>query len=105
MVPHGRGHLLNVSNFQASPRLASYSATKADIKSLTEALYEEMRGTGVRVTDLYPGFTPTELSEVSGATSIASQVPSFAWLEAKDVAREGFRTSPHGKALSVPGAL
>jgi short-subunit dehydrogenase len=76
MVPHGRGHLLNVSNFQASPRLASYSATKANITSLTEALYEEMRGTGVRVTALCPGFTPTELSEVSGATSIASQVPS-----------------------------
>ncbi|NDE52586.1 MAG: SDR family NAD(P)-dependent oxidoreductase, partial [Actinobacteria bacterium] len=49
MQPRGRGYLLNVSSiasFQAGPGLAVYSATKAFVTSLTEALYEELRGSG-----------------------------------------------------------
>ncbi|NCV47211.1 MAG: SDR family NAD(P)-dependent oxidoreductase [Actinobacteria bacterium] len=52
MQPRGRGYLLNVSSiasFQAGPGLAVYSATKAFVTSLTEALYEELRGSGIRV--------------------------------------------------------
>ena len=108
MVPNGRGYLLNVSSiasFQPGPRAAVYSATKAYVTSFTEALHEELRGTGVRVTALCPGFTRTEFSEVSGTNSIASQVPNFAWLEATDVAREGLRDVARGRALSVPGAF
>ena len=108
MVPNGRGYLLNVSSvasFQPGPGSTVYSATKAYVTSFTEALHEELRGTGVRVTALCPGFTRTEFSEVSGTNSIASQVPNFAWLEATDVAREGLRAVTRGKALCIPGAL
>ena len=108
MVPNGRGYLLNVSSvasFQTGPGSTVYSATKAYVTSFTEALHEELRGTGVRVTALCPGFTRTEFSEVSGTNSIASQVPNFAWLEATDVAREGLRAVTRGKALCIPGAL
>lgn len=108
MVPQGRGYILNVSSvasFQPGPGSTVYSATKAYVTSFTEALHEEMRGTGVRVTALCPGFTRTEFSEVSGTNSIASQVPNFAWLDATDVAREGLRAVARGKALSIPGAL
>ncbi|GBL20934.1 uncharacterized oxidoreductase MXAN_5909 [Acidimicrobiaceae bacterium] len=108
MVPQGRGYILNVSSvasFQPGPGSAVYSATKAYVTSFTEALHEELRGTGVRVTALCPGFTRTEFSEVSGTNSIASQVPNFAWLEATDVAREGLRAVTRGKALCIPGAL
>ena len=108
MVPNGRGYLLNVSSvasFQPGPRAAVYSATKAYVTSLTEALHEELRGTGIRVTALCPGFTRTEFSDVSGTNSISSQVPNFAWLEATDVAREGLRAVTRGKALCIPGAL
>ena len=108
MVPNGRGYLLNVSSvssFQPGPRAAVYSATKAYVTSFTEALHEELRGTGIRVTALCPGFTRTEFSDVSGTNSISSQVPNFAWLEATDVAREGLRAVTRGKALCIPGAL
>ena len=108
MVPNGRGYLLNVSSvasFQPGPGSTVYSATKAYVTSFTEALHEELRGTGVRVTALCPGFTRTEFSEVSGTNSISSQVPNFAWLEATDVAREGLRAVMRGKALCIPGAL
>jgi len=108
MVPNGRGYLLNVSSvagFQPGPGSTVYSATKAYVTSFTEALYEELRGTGVRVTALCPGFTRTEFSEVSGTNSISSQVPNFAWLDATDVAREGLRAVTRGKVLCIPGAL
>ena len=108
MVPNGRGYLLNVSSvasFQPGPGSTVYSATKAYVTSFTEALHEELRGTGIRVTALCPGFTRTEFSDVSGTNSISSQVPNFAWLEATDVAREGLRAVTRGKALCIPGAL
>jgi short-subunit dehydrogenase len=100
MVPRGRGYLLNVSSvasFQASPRLAVYSATKAYVTSLTEALHEEMRGSGVRVTALCPGLTRTEFQSISSTEQYSRNFPSFSWLDVTDVAR--------GRALSVPGAL
>ncbi len=108
MLPTGRGFLLNVSSvasFQPGPGSTVYSATKAYVTSFTEALHEEMRGTGVRVTALCPGFTRTEFSDVSGTNSISSQVPNFAWLDATNVAREGLRAVTRGKALCIPGAL
>ncbi len=108
MAPRGRGYLLNVSSvasFQASPRLAVYSATKAYVTSLTEALHEEMRGSGVRVTALCPGLTRTEFQSISSTEQYARDFPSFAWLDVTDVARAGLRDVARGRALSVPGAL
>ena len=108
MVPRGRGFLLNVSSvasFQASPRLAVYSATKAYVTSLTEALHEEMRGSGVRVTALCPGLTRTEFQSISSTEQYSRDFPSFSWLDVTDVARAGLRDVARGRALSVPGAL
>ena len=108
MAPRGRGYLLNVSSvasFQASPRLAVYSATKAYVTSLSEALYEEMRGTGVRVTALCPGLTRTEFQSISSTEQYSRDFPAFAWLDVTDVARAGLRDVARGRALSVPGAL
>jgi len=108
MVPRGRGYLLNVSSvasFQASPRLAVYSATKAYVTSLTEALHEEMRGTGVRVTALCPGLVRTEFQSISSTEQYSRDFPSFSWLDVTDVARAGLRDMARGKVLSVPGAL
>jgi len=108
MVPRGRGYLLNVSSvasFQASPKLAVYSATKAYVTSLTEALHEEMRGTGVRVTALCPGLTRTEFQSISSTENYSRDFPSFAWLDVTDVARAGLRDVARGRVLSVPGLL
>jgi len=108
MVPRGRGYLLNVSSvasFQPSPKLAVYGATKAYVTSLTEALHEEMRGTGVRVTALCPGLTRTEFQSISSTEKYSRDFPEFAWLDATDVARAGLRDVARGRALSVPGAL
>ncbi len=108
MVPRRRGWLLNVSSvasFQPAPRLAVYAATKAYVTSLTESLHEEVRGTGVHVTALCPGLTRTEFQQVSNTEHYQSNFPSFAWLDADDVARAGLDDVARGRALSVPGLV
>ncbi|GLZ11901.1 dehydrogenase [Actinomadura sp. NBRC 104425] len=70
----GRGVLINVASmaaYQANPRLALYGAAKAFVLSLTEALWAESRGTGLRVLALSPGATQTEFFDVSGSTQVA----------------------------------
>ncbi|GHA09359.1 dehydrogenase [Streptomyces tauricus] len=70
----GRGVLVNVASmaaYQPNPRMALYGATKAFVLSLTEALWEESRGTGLRVLALSPGATRTEFFEVVGTTRAA----------------------------------
>ncbi|MFE3518569.1 SDR family NAD(P)-dependent oxidoreductase [Streptomyces sp. NPDC059166] len=70
----GRGVLVNVASmaaYQPNPRMALYGATKAFVLSLTEALWEESRGTGLRVLALSPGATRTEFFDVAGTTRAA----------------------------------
>ena len=108
MKDRGSGYLLNVSSvasFQPSPGLAVYAATKAYVTSLTEALHEEMRGSGVHVSALCPGLTKTEFQERSGTTDYETTFPDFAWTSAELVARAGLAGVAKNKTIVVPGAL
>lgn len=109
MLAANRGWILQVSSvasFQPGPSAAIYSATKAYVTSFTEALHEELRGTNVNVCALCPGFTRTEFHSVSNMSAEeVSNVPSFAWLSAGEVARSGLAAVADGKALDVPGGL
>ncbi len=69
----------SVASFQPGPTAATYSATKAFVTSLTEALHEELRGTGVHITALCPGYTRTEFHLASGSPD-AVRRSAFAWL-------------------------
>jgi short-subunit dehydrogenase len=65
-----RGRIVNVAStaaFQPVPYLAVYAASKAFVLSFSEALAEELRGSGVRVQALCPGLTATEFLEVAGS--------------------------------------
>lgn len=65
----GRSLLLNLcsaSSLYGQPALATYGATKAAVRSLTEALDLEWRGTGVRVRSLVPLFVDTEMVSRDG---------------------------------------
>ncbi len=108
MALRSSGYLLNVSSvasFQAAPGLAVYAATKAYVTSLTEALHEEMRGTGVHVTALCPGLTKTEFQEHSNTSGYETSFPDFAWTSAESVASAGLEGVAKNKAIVVPGAL
>jgi short-subunit dehydrogenase len=108
MIPRGYGYLLNVSSvasFQPGPKLAVYAATKAYVTNLTEALHEECRGTGVKVTALCPGLTKTEFQSVSNTEGYEAQFPAMAWTDVDLVARTGLNDVAKGRAVSVPGVL
>lgn len=108
LVDAGRGGVLNVSSvgaFQPVPRLAVYAATKAYVSSFTEALHEELRGTGVHVTTLCPGFTRSAFVEAAGAEREASRIPGVLWQEAEPVARAGIEGVSRGRAVVVSGPV
>ncbi len=106
MVPRQRGWLINVSSMiptLASPGYAVYGATKAYVTYLTETLHHEMSGTGVCVSALCPGITPTEFHEVAGAEDVFDETPSSLVTSADQVARAGLAGVIANKAIVVPG--
>jgi short-subunit dehydrogenase len=108
MARRGHGYLLNVSSiasFQPGPHLAVYAATKAYVTSLSTALYEEMRGSGVRVCVLCPGLTRTEFQSVSRHVGEPTDYPEFMWMTSDAVARAGLRAVRSGHAVCTPGAV
>ncbi len=109
MVARGRGRVLNVASiaaFQPIPSLATYAATKAYVLSLSEALAEELQGSGVSITALCPGITATNM--LAGATAGSAELgklPKFLIGSAQAVADEGYAACLRGDAICVPGAV
>lgn len=106
MLAKKKGAILNVAStaaFQPGPGMAVYFATKAFVLSFTEALHEELRDQGIRVTALCPGPTATEFGEVAGFGKISAFEKIAATSEV--VVRAGLDGLEAGKAIVVPGLL
>jgi len=107
MVRRRSGRVLNVASiasFQPVPALASYAASKAYVLSLSEALGEELRGTGVTVTALCPGLTRTAMVDRAQSENASAQLlPEFLVGDARSVAREGYDACMRGRAVVAPG--
>jgi short-subunit dehydrogenase len=104
LLRHRRGGIINVSSmagFQPVPFNATYGATKAFVNSFTEALSEEVSGTGVHVQALCPGFTRTEFQERAGID--VSALPAFAWMSAEAVVDASIAGLARGDVVCVPG--
>jgi uncharacterized protein len=102
MLARKKGRILNVASiaaFMPMPNLAGYAASKAFMLSLSQALSEEVKGSGVTVTALCPGLTGTEMVEKSEL----GRVPGFLVMDAKTVAREGYSACMAGKAVHIAG--
>jgi short-subunit dehydrogenase len=105
MVDRGAGVVVNVAStasFQPIPAQAVYAATKAFVRSFSEAVWAEVRGTGVTVTALCPGPVATEFVEAGGFKN-QSPGPSFIFSSADEVARAGIEGADKGKRVVVPG--
>jgi uncharacterized protein len=104
MGARGRGRILNVAStaaFVPGPFMAGYYASKAFVLSLSVALAEELRGTGVTVTALCPGATESEFAGRAG--SAHSRLFRRGVMEARPVAHAGVEGMLRGKAIVVPG--
>jgi short-subunit dehydrogenase len=105
MIERARGGIINVSSmagFSPSPYMTTYAATKAFVTTFTEGLHEELRGTGVKVQALCPGFTRTEFQEVAGVDE--TSIPDFAWQEPDEVVKASLAGLARGSVVLVPGA-
>ena len=89
MIERRRGAIMNVASvggFGPGPFMATYCATKAFVLSFSESLAAEVRGSGVHVLCVCPGFTRTEFQEKVDVDT--SGIPAFAWMTADQVAEQ-----------------
>ncbi len=106
MVQRGSGGVLNVASLQGFmpvPFMASYSASKAFVRSFSESLAEELSGTGVRVTVLCPGHVPTGFQAAAGFEEGAVHPPGA--LSAGETARLALRGYARGERVVVTGLV
>jgi short-subunit dehydrogenase len=105
MLVRRRGGVINlasVASYLPGPSMALYYASKAFVRSFSEALSEEVRGRGVTVTCLAPGPVSTEFLTRSGAKQ-AYLFKIGPKMTAERVARSGWRAFKRGRRLVVPG--
>ena len=105
MIEQKRGGVLNVGSvagFLPGPNMAVYYASKAFVQSFSEALFEELRGTGVTVTNLCPG--PTESNFSAIARGYHRREMQAAKMTAAEVAVAGHRAFRAGQCVKVTGA-
>jgi short-subunit dehydrogenase len=111
MVRRGRGAILNVAStagMQPLPYSAGYSAAKAYALTFSEALHQEVQGSGVTVTALAPGPVSTEFWDVAGwevgsGQSFEKAVPRPAWVTAEEAASAGVKGLEAGRRVVIPG--
>ena len=104
MIRRKSGSILNVAStaaFQPGPKMAVYFATKAFVLSLSEALHEELKPNGIKVSCLCPGPTRTEFGEVAGfaGNSLFDRVA----MNAAEVVETGLKGLDSNDAVVVPG--
>ncbi len=105
MLEKRQGAILNVAStgaFQTGPGIAVYFASKAYVLSFTEALHQELKGSGIKVSALCPGPTATEFGAVAGVTSERFQKFSA---DAARVAAVGLKGLGRNHAVIIPGLM
>ena len=106
MLERRRGGVLNVAStaaFQPGPLMAIYYASKAFVLSFSEALWEEARGTGVKVSCLCPGPTVSKFRERAG-TGKTRLGRTGRPMESMPVAKLGYDAFQRNQRVKVTGA-
>ena len=110
MLARKSGAIINTSSVAAflpyGGRSVIYGSTKAYINMFCETLHDELRGTGVRIQALCPGFTYTEFHDRPGFENFKrSNYPRFAWLSAEYVVRESLKALKRDQVICVPSLI
>lgn len=109
MVARRYGRVINVASLAglvpAPAGHTLYGASKAFLIKFSEALSREVSASGVHVTALCPGFTLSEFHDVSGTRALVSRMPSWMWMDAPTVARQGFDAVMAGTPIYVNGRV
>ncbi|HET7735100.1 MAG TPA: SDR family NAD(P)-dependent oxidoreductase, partial [Nocardioidaceae bacterium] len=101
MIERRHGVVVNVSSVAGFVPQGTYSAAKAWVTTFTQGLSADLRGTGVRVQALCPGFTHTEFHERAGIDM--RRTPDWLWLDADEVVAESFASLARNRVVCIPG--
>ncbi len=107
MAARNSGRIMNlasIAGFQAGPLMSVYYATKSYVLLFSEALANEMKGTGISITALCPGPTRTEFQSTAGVEK-ARLFRSIMVMSAEKVAKIGYKGMMAGKTVVIPGIL
>jgi len=109
MKERGYGRIVNVASLAGhvpgSAGHTLYAASKAYLIRFSQSLALEGKGTGVHATAVCPGFTYSEFHDVTGSRALVSKMPSFMWMDAPTVARQGLDAVEAGRAVYVNGRV
>ncbi len=109
MVERRFGRIINVASLAglvpASAGHTLYGASKSFVIRFSEALALETAQHGVHVSAVCPGFTYSEFHDVNGMRAKVSRMPSFLWMDAARVAREGYDAVEAGTSVYIPGRV
>ena len=100
MLERRSGRIINVASIAAFLPRGTYSAAKAWLVSFSRWANLAYRRQGIKVTAVCPGFTHTEFHDRMGMDK--SVAPSWAWLHADRVVREGLADNERGRPVSIP---
>lgn len=104
MIKRGRGRILNVgsvASFIPLPNMSVYAASKAFVRSFSQALSAELHGSGVTVTCLCPG--PAKTGFARSARLSSTHPISRSRTSAASVASYGYRAMLAGAPVAIPG--
>jgi short-subunit dehydrogenase len=110
MAARGYGRILNVASLAGQMPATGGDTLYGPIKSFlikaSQGLHLELRGTGVHVTALCPGYTLTEFHDVNGTRDeVSTAYPAWMWQTAEHVARVGYDAVEANRPKVTPGAM
>ncbi len=110
MVERGYGRILNVASLAGQMPATGGDTLYGPIKSFlikaSQGLHLELRGTGVHVTALCPGYTLTEFHDANGTREqVSSAYPAWMWQTADHVAQVGYESCEANRPKVTPGAM
>ncbi len=108
MQERGFGRVLNVASVAGLVSLSgdpSYGPAKAYVIALSKGLAATVRGQGVNVLALCPGFTHTDFHLSDELTRMKNNSPAYIWYDAEVVVREGLAALETGKSVYISGRL
>jgi uncharacterized protein len=101
MRARGRGTIVNVASVAGMMAMGAYSAIKSWALVYSEGLAVELKGTGVTVTALAPGWVRTEFHDRAGIRT--ASIPNWMWIGVTPLVEGAIRDAAHGRVISVPG--
>jgi uncharacterized protein len=109
MIRRGRGAIINVSSiaaWAATKGNTIYAGTKSFLNAFSASLQTELRGTGVQVQALCPGFTVTEFHDQPGFEGFKrSHLPASLWMSSEAVVQASLQGLTQGQEMVIPGLL